>query len=166
MRRWEIVLEDLREIAEQAGISPGSVIDPGQPVLINLPTYHHLPYRVHRPTAAQLTSQAIPLTDQAIAHIDAFVTGFNRFLHLSPRVPSLQSRARRLRVLLAEFRQELANETAMPQLRALLRQIDESLQGAKTPWTRTVEERRLANAPDLAGVSGVIAELKHVLQVD
>jgi hypothetical protein len=166
LRRWEIVLEDLRDIGELVGISPGPTIDPGQPVLINLPTYHHLPYQVQRPTPDQLSKQAIPLADQAIAHVEAFVTGFNRFLHLSPRVPALQSQARRLRVLLAEFRQQLADQTAMPQVRSRLRQIDESLHGVKSLWTRTVEQRGLENSPDLSGVSGAIEELKQMLRAD
>ena len=129
-QRWEIVLADMQQIGQLMGIAAGPTIDPGQPVLINLPTYHQLPYQVQRPTAAQLSSRAIPLTDQAIAHVDAFVAGFNRFLHLSPRVPALQSQARRLRVLLIQFRQDLASGMATPQLLGRLNQINESLQAS------------------------------------
>ncbi|MFO7905104.1 MAG: DUF4214 domain-containing protein [Pirellulaceae bacterium] len=165
-RRWEIVLDDLKEMGELVGISSGSAIDPGQPVLINLPTYHHMPYQVQRPSLEELSDEARPRIDQAIARIDAFVTGFNRFLHLSPRVPALQSQARRLRMLLAQFREKLAKETATSELKSHVKQIDESLQSVSSLFARTVRERRLTNTPDLTGISQAIERLKEIFDQD
>ncbi len=113
-QRWQIVAQDMQQLGELVGVSSGPTIDPGQPVLLNSPTYYQLPYQVQRPTAVQVSSQATALTDQAIAHVDAFVAGFNQFLHLSPRVPALQAQARAMRMSLAQLRQELANGSALP----------------------------------------------------
>lgn len=164
--RWEIVLDDLERMGELVGISPGSVIDPGQPVLINLPTYHHMPYQVQRPSLEELSKEAKPRIDQAIARIDAFVIGFNRFLHLSPRVPALQSQARRLRMLLAQFREKLAQETATSELKSDIKQIDESLQTVRSLFARVVRERRLSNTPDLTGISQAIERVKEIFDQD
>ncbi|MFW6114428.1 MAG: DUF4214 domain-containing protein [bacterium] len=160
--RWEIVMDDLRQMGELVGISSGSSIDPGQPVLINLPTYHHMPYQVQRPSFEELSNQARPRVDQAISRIDAFVTGFNRFLHLSPRVPALQSRARGLRMLLARFRETLAEEPTTSELKSQVKQIDESLQTINSLFARTVRERGLTNTPELTGISKAIERLKEI----
>lgn len=162
--RWEIVVGDLQDIGDLVGVTAGPVIDPGQPVLLNLPTYHQLPYRVQRPTAAQVSSQAIPITDQSIAYIDGFVTGFNRFLPLSPRVPALQAQARRLRVQLVQFRQELAGGATTLQLKAQLQQINQSLLAVNTLWVRTVQERQLTNTPTLTGITQSIQSLNQIFE--
>jgi hypothetical protein len=163
-QRWALVLEDMRELGELVGVSTGATIDPGQPVMLNLPTYHRLPYQVRRPTAAELSSKAIPVTDQAIAHVDAFVTGFNRFLHLSPRVPALQAQARQLRVRLGQFRQELAGGVSLQQLQTSLAQINDSLQSISVLWMRTVQERQLTNTPNLNGLSESVQNLNQIFE--
>jgi hypothetical protein len=161
-QRWEIVLLDLQQIGELLGVASGAAIDPGQPVLINLPTYHQLPYQVQRPTMAELSQQAIPLTDQALAYTDAFIAGFNRFLHLSPRVPALQAQARNLRVQLGEFRTELTGAAVESRLQARLVQINQALRSVESLWTRTIQERQLTNTPDPAGMSGAIRSLNEL----
>ena len=132
-QRWQLIVEELAELGELVGISAGPTIDPGQPIMLNLPTYHHMPYQVQRPTPAQLSNEAIPIADQAIAHVDAFVTGFNRFLHLSPRVPALQAQARQLRVMLGQVRQEIANGATPQQITSRLDQIDQTLRSCQQP---------------------------------
>lgn len=166
VQRWEIVLDDLKQMGELVGVSSGSAIDPGQPLLINSPTYHHMPYQVQRPTREELSNRALPKVDQAIAHIDAFVAGFNRFLHLSPRVPALQSRARRLRVQLAQFRENLAGEADPSKLKARVKEMEQSLETLKSLFQRTVQERWLANTPDLEGISAAITRLTNIFDVD
>ncbi len=161
-QRWQLVQEDVAEIGKLVGVSVGPTIDPGQPVLLNLPTYHQLPYQVQRPTPAQMSSEAIPITDQAIAHLDAFVAGFNRFLHLSPRVPALQAQARQLRVMFGQLRQELANGSPPELITAQLNQIDQALRAVSNLWVRTVQERQLTNTPDLNGITGALQNLKRV----
>ncbi len=163
-QRWDIVSRDLQQLGELVGVSLGPTIDPGQPVLLNAPTYYQLPYQVQRPTTAQLSSQAIPLTDQAMAHVDALVVGFNRFLPLSPRVPALQAQARTLRMSLGQFRQELAGGSSAEQLKLQLSQINQSLQALNATWTRTVQERQLTNAPDLSDIAGSIQSLSQIFQ--
>ncbi len=163
-QRWDIVSRDLQQLGEVVGVGLGPTIDPGQPVLLNAPTYFQLPYQVQRPTTAQLSSQAIPITDQAMAHVDAFVVGFNRFLPYSPRVPALQAQARGLRMALVQLRQQLAGGTAAALLKLQLNQINQTLQALNATWTLTVQERQLTNAPDLSDIAGSIQSLNQIFQ--
>ncbi len=164
-QQWQSVIQDMMRIGQLVGITCDTPINPGLPVSINRPTYCQLPYPVQPPTTAQLAGQAIPHTDRAIANIDAFVMGFNRFLALSPLVPSLQAQARSLRVLLVQFRVELGTVgMTTPQLNARLMQINISLQTLSTMWTQTVQQRQLVNAPDLSGISTAIANINQIFR--
>ncbi len=162
--RWGIVSDDLQELGERVGVSAGPTINPGQPVLIRPPTYFQLPYQVQRSTADQLSSQAIPITERAMAHVDALIVGFNRFLPLSPRVPGLQAQARGLRMTLAQFRDELTKSESTALLKLQLNQINQTLQALNATWTQTVQERRLTGAPDLSDVASSIQSLNQLFQ--
>ena len=90
-QRWNNVMQDLRQMGDQVGVSAGPVIDPGQPVLYNAPTYNQLPYQILRPTPMATPIDLAPNIDEAVAHLNAFIVGFNRFLPYSARVPILQA---------------------------------------------------------------------------
>ncbi len=164
-QQWQNAVQNMMRMGQLVGMTCSTPINPGCAVAINRPTYCQLPYPVQAPTTVQLAAQAIPHTDRAIANVDAFVMGFNRFLSLSPLVPSLQAQARSLRVLLVQFRMELGNVTiTTTQLNGRLLQINQSLQTLSTMWTQTVQQRQLVNAPDMSGISTAIANINQVFQ--
>ena len=99
MQRWDVVNWDLQQVGELVGVSMGPMIDPGQPVLYNAPTYNQLPYQVQRPMPTRTPRNMVPAIDQAVAHVNAFVVGLNRFLPYYPQVPALQTQARSLRLV-------------------------------------------------------------------
>lgn len=162
VERWNVVSLDMKELGQLIGISAGPTIDPGQPVLIYAPTYTQLPYQVQRPTAAQLTAQAISETDKAVAHVNALIIGFNQFLYLSPRVPGLQAQARSLQLSLTYLRQELTNNSTELQISSRLGEINNSFQELTRRWGLTVTQPPLANAPDLSAISASVRELNRI----
>ena len=98
VQRWVVVNQDLQQLAGMVGVSMGSVVDLGQPVLFNSPTYSQLPYQVQRPMPPRTPRAMITAIDQAVAQVNAFTVGFNPFLPFYPQVPALQTQARSLRL--------------------------------------------------------------------
>ncbi len=162
VQRWDVVNWDLQQIGELVGMSAGSVIDPGLPVLFNSPTYSQLPYQVHRPMPTRIPQRMVQAIDQAVAHVNAFVVGFNRFLPYYPQVPALQTQARTLRLALIQLRQEAAGEAGARQQQTRLNEVNQLLESLNRNWTQIINASRLGNAPDLSEVNLAVQRLNQV----
>ncbi len=162
LQRWNIVTQDLQQLSDAAGLGVSLAIDPGAPVLYNAPTYYQLPYQVQRPAPVRVPTDAVPMIDQAVAQLNAFVVGFNQFLPYYPQVPGLQGQARRLRLLLLQFRQELTAGGLPQGLKPRLTEINQALEGLVASWKQTIQTTGLKNAPE---VSDILVSLQKANQV-
>ncbi len=102
------------------------------------------------------------MIDQAVAQLNAFVVGFNQFLPYYPQVPGLQGQARRLRLLLLQFRQELTAGGLPQGLKPRLTEINQALEGLVASWKQTIQTTGLKNAPE---VSDILVSLQKANQV-
>jgi hypothetical protein len=152
VQRWMVVNGDLQQVGAMVGVSMESVIDPGQPVLYNAPTYNQLPYHVQRPMPTRTPRNMVPAIDQAVAQVNAFTVGFNPFLSFYPQVPALQTRARTLRLSLIQLRQDVTGNAGPRQQQARLSEINQRLEELNASWRQIVDASRLTNAPDPRGI--------------
>lgn len=162
LQRWNIVTQDLQQLSRAVGLGTGMAIDPGAPVLFNAPTYYQLPYQVQRPAPVHVPADALPLIDQTVAQLNAFVVGFNQFLPYYPQVPGLQAHARRLRLSLLQFRQELAGSGTPQGLKTRLAEINQALDALVASWKQTIQATGLKNAPE---ISDILVSLQKANQV-
>ncbi len=162
LQRWNLVTQSLQQLSDAAGLGGDLAIDPGAPVLYNAPTYYQLPYQVQRPAPARVPADALPMLDRAVAQLNAFVVGFNQFLPYYSQVPGLQGQARRVRLLLLQFRQELAAGGLPQGLKPRLTEINQSLEALHENWKQTIQLTGLKNAPD---VSDILVSMQKANQV-
>jgi capsule polysaccharide export protein KpsE/RkpR len=140
----------------------GLVIDPGQPVLYNAPTYNQLPYAVQRPQPPQAPREMVPLLDQAVAQVNAFVVGFNPVLPYVPQVAGLQTRARSLRLSLLQLRQEATTDANPRMLQTRLGEVNQLLRTLTTTWQQTVDASRLTSVPNLSEITLAVERLNQL----
>ena len=152
----------LQQLGELVGVSTGLAIDPYQPVLYNAPTYNQFPYAVQRPQPPQTPRDMVPIIDQAVAHVNAFVVGFNRFLPYAPQVAGLQTRARSLRLSLMQLRQEVTTGGNSQMLQSRLGEVNQLLQTLTANWQQTVNAARLTNVPDLSEVTLAVQRVNQL----
>lgn len=162
LQRWNIVTQDLQQLSDVAGLGLGAAIDPGAPVLFNAPTYYQLPYQVQRPAPPRVPADALPMIDQTVAQLNAFIVGFNQFLPYYAEVPGLQGHARRLRLLLLQFRQELAAGGVAQGLKTRLTEINQALDTLVASWKQAIQATGLKNAPE---ISDILISLQKANQV-
>jgi hypothetical protein len=162
VQRWNVVNFDVQQVGELVGVSTGSMIDPGQPVLYNAPTYSQLPYQVHRPMPTQTPRRMVPAIDEAVAHVNAFVVGFNRFVPYYAQVPALQTQARSLRLALIQLRQEATGAGSPQKQRARLSEANQLLDVLNESRKQLTATTQLANAPDLSEVNLAVQRINEV----
>ena len=104
----------------------------------------------------------VPAIDQAVAHVNAFVVGFNRFLPYYPQVPALQTQARSLRLSLIQLRQEVTGVSGPRQQQTHLNEISQLLQALNVSWKRILEASQLTNAPDLSEVNLSVQRVNQI----
>jgi hypothetical protein len=158
---WHEITEGLARAGDALSVAAGPGIDPGQPVLVNPPTFVQAPYQPIPPAAYAVPREAIAAADQALAQADAFDAGLGRFLLSDPAVPQVQAQVRALRNALAQFRQDAAGGAAGRQLQARLDTINGLLQQASQAWGPTVRSGRIPGAPDLGGEAGAVERLNQ-----
>jgi len=161
VQRWDVVNWDLQQLGELVGVSTGSTIDPGLPVLFNAPTYSQLPYQVHRPLPTRPSPDMVPAINRAVAHLNAFVVGFNRFLPYDPQVPALQTQARTLRLSLLQLRQDVTGGGNRRRQRARLTEINQLLEALQSTRTRMGLRSHIANAPELTDVNASVQRVNQ-----
>jgi hypothetical protein len=159
---WHEVTDELLRTGEALGVASGIGADPDRPVLVNPPTFAQAPYLPVPPAGHAVPAEAVEAADQAIAQVDAFAAGLNRYLLSDPAVPQVQAQVRALRNSLALLRQEATGGSTGRQLRARLDEVNGLLQQTSQTWGQTVRSGRVPGAPDLGGVAGAIDRLNLV----
>jgi len=106
-RLWAEVWQNLDTITDLLGLSGDFVIAPDQPVLIDPPGFEHFPWPI-RPPGPVGPPPALPLVDQAIGELEAYLVAIQPNLASIPEGPRFHRDARDLRDALLALRQPLA----------------------------------------------------------
>jgi hypothetical protein len=105
----------------------------------------------------------ISLADQAIAQVDAFLTGISPLVYGVPDIPRVQRDVRTLRNRLLEFRQKAVEGDATSDLISTIRLAAGDYQTAGTGWDQVVNSYRLINPAQLAPVGASIDRIYQSL---
>ena len=114
-------------------------------------------------TTTRPNSALIGLTDQAVAQVDAFLTGISPLVFGVPEIPGQQRAVRNLRNRLLELRQMVVEGEPVTELTLTTRQAANDYQAAAARWDQIVGSYRLINPVRLSPVGTTIDEIYQTL---
>jgi hypothetical protein len=154
---------DLDALAGSLGISPGYVVDPDRPSLLEPPAYGGLPYPIVPPTIPPwpYDPPVVRLIDQALGEVDAFLLGIRPHLGTIPEGPRFQADAVALRNDLLDLRQRVLARDAGPSRAAAFARVDRSYRRLADRTARIAKGRY---GPNIARVDSLGTLIGRILR--
>jgi hypothetical protein len=169
VRSWDGIGRGLQEIAGQIGLGGGTIIDPNRPVIIDPPGYGQFPWPIPPGGGGgglppPPSASAVPLIDQAIAELDAYLVAIQPHLSVIPEGPQFHRDARELRNALVGLRQAIASSGWNPSVGGLYDQADVILRRLVDRTARVSRGQIGTNNARILRVRDLMAQARSLLR--